>query len=603
MFDKWQYVQKRGNKYGVRIRVPDDLREVLQKREVTRSLGTGDPQKAKVAYHKVCAEIEADFSAARESLAPSEPALLTEETAASLIEVYFREQIYQGEASAYRIVHDFNFSADVREEERKELLVEIGQDLHIARFEGERATKGIADNILRTNGFPEIAVKPVRGSNEQPRKRLMKSVFVDRNSLGYLRLLRLTYLAQVEVWERMIAILDGTEYDQSKSMFPTLSLQAPMPISQSHVSQSAYAQGTNPISIKEVFDRFWIANPPKGTEQSCRRTRKDMDASYRVLVELFDESTDANTLTKQNFRDVLAFLRRMPKQIGNKKKWANSSLVQIVEEVEAASVFEDALLSPRTVNKYIRRIAGVLKWAADEPIIMRNHAAGIFIPEDEIDDDDSREPFSVEQLNLILSSAIFQEPETHRPSIYWATLLSLFHGMRSEEIMQLRASDFQTDEDGTWFVDIHRRDGNFLKNKSSSRETPLHPFMAELGLASLISQASANDNKRLFCDVERGAEGRFTPTFSKRYSRFLTSISAKTERTSFHSFRHAFRDAARNCSISEDRVCALGGWAFGKGTQAKYGSGLSMSEKTKAIGAIEYPKVDFSKIKKISWLR
>jgi integrase len=44
-------------------------------------------------------------------------------------------------------------------------------------------------------------------------------------------------------------------------------------------------------------------------------------------------------------------------------------------------------------------------------------------------------------------------------------------------------------------------------------------------------------------------------------------------RTSFHSFRHTYRDALREADISAERVKALGGWANTE-TQEDYGKGL-----------------------------
>lgn len=601
VFDNWPYVQKRGNKYGVRLRVPDDLREILGKGEVTRSLGTGDPVAAKKKYHEICAEVEAEFSAARERTKPTMPPLLSEEMAANLVDAYFREQIYQEEAVAHQVGNDLSLPIEDRRDKRNEFLAEIGQDLEAARFAGESATKGIADAILKANGFPEIVRRPNQAAHRSRSSYLPKEAHVDRQSSGFKRLLRLTYLAQVEVWERVLAILEGKTFDQSRSMFPNFIQQPALLSGQTSQGAMLNSHGANPISIEELFRRYWIAKPPTGTDAKKTRTVKDMDASYRVLIELFGAESDANTLTKQNFRDMLAFLRRMPKQIGNKKKWAHKSLAEIVEEVEASSVFEDDRLSPRTVNKYIRRVSRVFEWAADEPLIVRNLAARIFVPEDEIEDVNDRKPFSIDQLNRIFSSDDLVNPKKDAPSIYWASLFSLLHGMRSEEILQLRAGDFRTNEDGIWLVDIHKKDGNFLKNKPSIRLVPLHPKMTNFGLQSLVKSAQMRSDKRLFPDVPRGAEGRFTPIFSKRYSRFLSKIHAKTENTSFHSFRHNFRDAARNCSVSDEQACSLGGWAIGSGAHANYGSGFWMDVKNAAIQKIDYRKIDLSKVRVIDW--
>ena len=90
--DNLPHVQKRYQKYGIRVRVPDALRSIIGKREITRSPGTGDPVKAKRAYYEKLAEVEAEFEAARQTVAPSEPASLTPETARALAVDYYRRR-------------------------------------------------------------------------------------------------------------------------------------------------------------------------------------------------------------------------------------------------------------------------------------------------------------------------------------------------------------------------------------------------------------------------------------------------------------------------------------------------------------------------------
>lgn len=59
--------------YQLRKVVPDDLREVVGRREIIRSLGTKDPVQAKKA-RVVGAEVEAELAAARLKLQEEQPA-------------------------------------------------------------------------------------------------------------------------------------------------------------------------------------------------------------------------------------------------------------------------------------------------------------------------------------------------------------------------------------------------------------------------------------------------------------------------------------------------------------------------------------------------
>lgn len=607
MFEKLPYIQKRHNKYGIRVRVPDELRDIIGKREITKSLGTGDPAKAKSIYYEKLSDVQAEIEAARMALAPKEPPLLTPDMATSFVGHYFTESICEHEAEAHRVLNQIDVDDITREQDISELRTMVALDLQSARSGGERTARGIADVILRANGFPEIIPPSPEVRWKSGRiKRKRRRVHVDRASTGYKRLLRLAHVGQVEIYERMLAILNGEVYHQRNSSFTNIAVSVFAPSQQPAVVATSPAPSKIPkITIGELLERFLNAHP-----NNSNRWKLDIKTSYRVLRELKGVDTDANTLVKQDFRDTLAFIRRMPRQIGNKKKqWGKKSFQEIVTEIEKQGGFDDDLLHPTTCNKYIGRIFQVMQWAEDEPLIDRNHAGRVTIPADEFDDDDpSREPFSTDQLNTLFQHDQFLIPDCSKPSTYWMPLISLFQGMRSEEILQLRASDFQDHADLHKTLNIHRRDGNQLKSKASIRTIPVHPKLIELGLNSLIEAASQRKDKRLFWDVERGAEGKFTPVFSRRFSRHLKKIGIKTKTTSFHSFRHNFRDAARNAflgtaSYSADEItCALGGWSYGAGAQSDYGEGIWMERKWEAIQKIEYPKVILRDIEVLDWM-
>ena len=601
MFDKLPHLHKRYNKYSIRIRVPDEVRSIVGKKEITRSLGTGDPVKAKPIYHEKVREVLNEIEAAKKLIQNAQPTLLPSEMAERLARSHFQEAIYAGEELAHR-AHNTDGFVQIDEESKilidaRELHMEVCLDLRDMRAGGESHAASIAETILLENGFPQIVIQPRADLPKSRAKRVRKRVHVDRKSTGYKTLLRLSFQGQIEVWERMRAILEDKVFDEAKSLFGRMVSLPVNPAIQAMSASTPLTSNAVTMPVTGLFDKFMLAH-----EKKSDRWKKDMETSIKPLMEIVGEHTDANVLTKQNFRDLLAFVRRMPAQIGNnKKRWKGMSLTEIVEAYSVENPDEDNLLHPTTVNKYMGRVSQVMQWAEDEPLIDRNHARGIRIPADEIEDDNKRKPFSNEQLNTLFSTDPFTDPKAENPSIYWASLLSLFHGLRSEEILQLRYDDIQQGEDGITFLDIHKRNGNHLKNKAAKRTVPVHPLMFEMGFQTLVATSKKNAGQQLFSDVERGAEGKFTPAYSRRFSRHLVKIEAKTETTSFHSFRHCFRDAARNCDISDSRTCAIGGWTIEKGVHSTYGDGLSMEQKFIAIKKLEYPKLDLSNIMIIDW--
>ncbi|MBL4731339.1 MAG: site-specific integrase [Rhizobiaceae bacterium] len=596
MFENLPHVIKRGKKFSIRVAVPIDVRSIVGKNEITRTLGTGDPIKAKAVYYEKLAELEELFSAARRNLKTDPPPLLTVEIANQLATAYFQRHFFDVEMEAHQTLHNRETTSEVTKLAVSETLLSIEQDMDDFYAKGSLYATGTADAVLSSNGFPLIVVTPNANAPRRRVKHLRKVVHVDRNSAGYKELIRLCSLGLIEAWQRMKMILLGEKFSPSDSVFPTVSFVVPssidtMPVSSIPNSDSAYS-----IRLGDLIKQFLEAHETKSD-----RWKVDIKASLRPLLEVVGKNVVANKLTKQNFRDVLNFVRRIPTNAKKGRDRKGKSLTEIVQMVEKVEGFEDDLLHPKTVNKYMGRVSQVMEWAFQEPLIDRNHAKGIHIPADEIEDDDaSRKEFSPDQLAAIFSDDIFTNPKLKEQSIYWASLISLFHGMRSEEILQLRYDDFK-EKEGISYFELHKRDGNHLKNKSARRDVPLHPYMFELGILSLVEMSRKRKDKRLFPDVERGSEGKFTSIFSRRYSRYLEGIGQKTKDTSFHSFRHRFRDAARDCEISDDRACAIGGWKFGTGTHTIYGSGLSLTEKLKAIKKLQYPNVDFSHITVIDW--
>ncbi len=132
----------------------------------------------------------------------------------------------------------------------------------------------------------------------------------------------------------MLAILTGETFDVARSAFPaSIALNAASATSYFPDPVEPVRETTRAISVGDLLDLFLDAHGNKSD-----RWKLEIRTSYRVLSELKGRNTDANSLTKQDFRNTLAFIRRMPRQIGNKKKlWGEKSLQQIVAEVEKTS--------------------------------------------------------------------------------------------------------------------------------------------------------------------------------------------------------------------------------------------------------------------------
>ncbi len=141
-------------------------------------------------------------------------------------------------------------------------------------------------------------------------------------------------------------------------------------------------------------------------------------------------------------------------------------------------------------------------------------------------------------------------------------------------------------KDDVWCFNITREtdrgiDDKVLKTKASERVVPIHPQLLELGFMQYLKQFENKPRGKLFPDIRVATTGYRSDQFSKWFARFLKSIDADADRTSFHSFRHNFRDALREANVRHEIAMLLGGWSDisrGAAVQSFYGKGFTMEK-------------------------
>jgi integrase len=159
--------------------------------------------------------------------------------------------------------------------------------------------------------------------------------------------------------------------------------------------------------------------------------------------------------------------------------------------------------------------------------------------------------------------------------------------MRLNEACQLAVDDVAT-KDGVDVILVRADgDGKRVKSEAGERLIPVHPELKRLGFLGHVEDMRAAGEARLFPDLPMGRNGYYSDPFQKWFGRFLDKAGAKAPKTSFHSFRHCFRDALREADVPRDAVLALGGWTAG-GTEEIYGGGLKASTLAREIAKVRY---------------
>lgn len=326
---------------------------------------------------------------------------------------------------------------------------------------------------------------------------------------------------------------------------------------------------------------------------------------FNILVEMIGEHRPVKSIDREMCKDIREVIMSLP--VNAKKHFPRLSARQAVERGRARGL---PTVSRATVNKYLNKLSALFKWAVKEEYIDRNPAEGLRIP-DKVRRKDKRRSFDIDQLNKIFHAPLYTgckndgygyaQTGTCRPrgGRFWVPLISLFSGMRMNEVCQLNVEDVRG-IDGVPCIIItadaeEGEDDKRIKTAAGERFVPVHPELVRIGLLRHVENRRQAGDSKLFPDIKKASTGYYSDTFSKFFARFLEKAGAEKPKTSFHSFRHNYRDALREAKIPREVVHALGGWSNSDtDTSDDYGDGFKASTLLEAIKQVHYPGLDLS---------
>lgn len=598
MAKKQKYIQKRGEIWEFRRRVPTALVDNFGQKEFFYSLGTGSAADIKRRYADVLQEVEQKLSVARGKT--------KEQKVASLdgLDVEWEARRWYKRELEKIAKNDFQQFYD--EHTKKGRIIDLGLELtewksgDLLRYGGD--LHRYTDRVLIYLKYPRapLTAEEKKWEKEKEKERA-KSIgkakakakvrvesiraHVDKNSDKYQLFAELIRKGLVHLLEEELIRL-GVQIKKT----PTISL---------FNLNSAYQQsGTlnhgpshNSKALEWLIEEYF--KEPIREKITNKKTLDDMRTAFDILIEKVGSKKQIRDITRQDFKYLRDILVKMPTNARKLNRTKNMSLEELVAD---AKKHGRRIMKPVNVNKRLSSMRSLMQYAMVEGFIDKNPVDGVVAVDfNPVSKKDLRNSFSLEQLRVIFSSKAFHKSKPCGNAIYWVSLLAFLHGFRMEEILQLRTSDIISDKNSkVVYFDIHNKNGNFLKNPFSLRKVPVNPEMHKLGFSEFLKSVSNKPNSRLFPEVVMGKAVRYSKNFSPKYSRYLEQIGAKTEKTSFHSFRHTFRDVLRRADISSERVDALGGWNNEKGANRNYGDGQFMSELEKEMNKFAYPELDLS---------
>lgn len=341
--------------------------------------------------------------------------------------------------------------------------------------------------------------------------------------------------------------------------------------------------------LSEAFAGWKVGSPARGGKKPGANSIIEAGYVVRRVNEMFPNDPFIADITKEEaraFRDALA---KCPKALPASLK--KLPLPKLIANKEASQL---PMPKASTVNKTMQQLISIISHAEQDgrfdalPAFTNPFRKLKLALDDRFEE--GRLPFDGADLKVLFGTDVFRAGK--RPAggageaAFWVPIIGLLTGARLGEIAQLRIQDLRQDpESGIWFIDIGTTGGRTTKTASSRRTVPLHHHLIALGLPEYrawVASHSEGPEASLWPDLA-------APSFSKWFNRSLEKAGIDEPGKVFHSFRHTFKDLARDAGIPEDMHDALTGHSGG-GVGRSYGRGASLRTKKEAIDRITIPK-------------
>jgi integrase len=363
------------------------------------------------------------------------------------------------------------------------------------------------------------------------------------------------------------------------------------------------------ITFRELADQFLGHTEEEAAAN--RMSQKWVDkqrANVALICEIVGTDTPVHRIDYATCLRVRSMLARIP---ANRSKIYGTRPLE--QAIERAAAEKRDLLSPVTQAQYLAALRDVLDLAAKKRLIPVNPAEGLRpLKRDTVPDAEKRLPFTLEQIGQFFLSKFYMEcakhpiPHAHaKPEWrFWMPLISLFMGMRPNEVAQMHVQDVKHTSKGTPYLDIVSTEDDegepaasnkMLKTSTSRRKVPVHAELIAIGFLQFVEDRKKFSSARLFPDLKPDKYGNHAWYPLKRFNEsYLPKAIQLKPRQSFYSFRHSWRDALRRIDAPPDALQALGGWKQGKLTSDNYGDASNPDYQVQYMKQVDFPGLDIS---------
>lgn len=318
------------------------------------------------------------------------------------------------------------------------------------------------------------------------------------------------------------------------------------------------------MTITEIADAY-TKERLVGKAWAAKTTIEKAD-HIRLLKEILGSETDVRTLTALHVKRVKETLLAYPR---NRNK---NPLTRDRQLEEVLSLPNIETIRVPTINKYLQTYSDLFEWAKQNNHTDANLFSGLTVRQGKKDRDGARDPYTDEQIRLILTTILHNERGLVTKDYQkWASLIGIYTGARLGEISQLHLKDIRQ-QDGIWCFDMNEQgDRKSLKSSAARRLVPIHSQLIQAGLLDHVNNMRDRGALKLFPDFNYDPKNGWGRHQSRWFNNtLLVKLGLKSKTRVFHSLRHTVNTRLLQAGVPDPIVKAIIGHEQQGMTQQQY---------------------------------
>ena len=310
------HLQLRGTIWWVRVRVPDELRPLIKKLEIRRSLMTSDATVAKQRANIERLKIDSEFNTARRRLAEQRGASVEELSSPELSEAEIWNIVAHWFVNSEKADRELSLEEFEVEEFEKDLsLWTDPQDTNHLR-----SLRQLADYILKSHG---IAHPP-----------------------------------HSETMRRLSALLHGAKVERFKRVITRFSMNTSLVLDPlfDNVRAAARFSSNSTVTLSELLAR---RKEDRARNLLSPKTKLKQEAQEQVFNEVFGANTRVISIDRDKARELLEIVARLPP---NWTKRFPQMSARDVAKLDVSKVGKP--MSATTADSYLAAFSSLLEFGA-----------------------------------------------------------------------------------------------------------------------------------------------------------------------------------------------------------------------------------------------